>query len=186
MKFFNSKGVKKGFTLIELLVVVAIIGILASIIAVSLSSARAKGRDAKRISDLRTIQLALEEYYNDNGAYPSASSVLVSSGYLPNLPSDPKDNTTPYIYYAVGTSASCIKIVGYHLGVLLEDSTNSALKSDVDAIPAVYAGDSVCSGGTTGYSAGFDGRTGPNAGNTSCAAGALVGLPTEQCYDVTN
>ncbi len=55
---------KKGFTLIELLVVIAIIGLLSTIAVVSLNSARQKGRDAKRVADIRQIQTALE-LYND-------------------------------------------------------------------------------------------------------------------------
>ncbi len=58
-----------GFTLIELLVVIAIIGILASIVLVSINSTRIKARDARRMSDLRNVQLALEMYYDKYGTY---------------------------------------------------------------------------------------------------------------------
>ena len=46
---------KHGFTLIELLVVVSIIGLLASIILSSLTSARTKARDAKRVASLQEM-----------------------------------------------------------------------------------------------------------------------------------
>jgi len=62
-----------GFTLIELLVVIAIIGLLASIVLVSLNAARKKARDARRLSDMHQIILALEMYYDINGRYPSIS-----------------------------------------------------------------------------------------------------------------
>ncbi len=62
---------KKGFTLIELLVVIAIIGILSSVVLASLSSARMKARDARRISDLEQIKIALELYYDSNNNYPT-------------------------------------------------------------------------------------------------------------------
>jgi prepilin-type N-terminal cleavage/methylation domain-containing protein len=60
----------RGFTLIELLVVIAIIGVLSSVVLASLNTARMRARDARRLSDLSQLQIALETYYSDNGKYP--------------------------------------------------------------------------------------------------------------------
>jgi prepilin-type N-terminal cleavage/methylation domain-containing protein len=52
----------KGFTLIELLVVVSIIGLLASIVLVSLGTARNRAKDAAIKSDLSGLRAAAELY----------------------------------------------------------------------------------------------------------------------------
>ena len=64
-----KRKLNKGFTLIELLVVVSIISLLASVVMSSLASARDKAQDARRKSDLKQIQAALELYYNKCGSY---------------------------------------------------------------------------------------------------------------------
>ncbi|MCX6761110.1 MAG: type II secretion system protein [Candidatus Nealsonbacteria bacterium] len=76
----NNKN-KKGFTLIELLVVVAIIGILSSTILVSMQSARAKARDARRLQDMRQIVTALQLYWDRYERYPSISADACCDGW---------------------------------------------------------------------------------------------------------
>lgn len=65
---------RRAFTLIELLIVIAIIGILSATVMVSLNSARAKARDAKRAADMKTLITALNLYYDKNGCVPTTNS----------------------------------------------------------------------------------------------------------------
>ena len=66
---------KKGFTLIELLIVISIIGLLATLSVISLTTAQEKARDAKRKDDIKKIQKALEYYYMDEGEYPASGGL---------------------------------------------------------------------------------------------------------------
>ena len=75
-KFNTIKG-QKGFTLIELLVVIAIIALMSSIVLVSISTAREKTRNTKRVSDMSQLQKAMEIYFSDNNTYPTTSSGVV-------------------------------------------------------------------------------------------------------------
>ncbi len=128
---------ERGFTLIELLVVIAIIGLLSAVVLASLNSARAKGRDARRISDLKQLQLALELAYDaaNPDEYPDALSTLAPS-YISVVPVDPVtgsaysyDNLTSAGAACAVASGSC---VSYVLGATLEDTANNALGDDVD------------------------------------------------------
>lgn len=153
----------KGFTLIELLVVIAIIGILASIVMVSLVSAREKARDAKRVADIKNIQLALETYYNDNLRYTTAVT-QVAPTYMSVVPKDPLTNLD---YKYANTSTSCN---AYHLGAILEQSANTALLQDVDKADTTQT--------CTGSDGDFEGLS-------SACSGSTPGT-TDLCYDVTN
>lgn len=133
-----------GFTLIELLVVIAIIGVLASIVLASLNSARQKSRDARRIADIKQLQLALELYYDAQTppAYPPSSAncsatvargleALATGGYIPQIPRDPTGAAGSNCYlYATNTSGTANST--YHLGATLEQTTNPVLASDKD------------------------------------------------------
>jgi len=68
---------KKGFTLIELLVVIAIIGLLASIVLVSLGRPRQKARDGKGETEIKQIMAAFEMKYTDNMVYPDGSGAVI-------------------------------------------------------------------------------------------------------------
>jgi prepilin-type N-terminal cleavage/methylation domain-containing protein len=80
-----KKKFNKGFTLIELLVVIAIIGILASVILASLSSARAKGTDAATKSDLSNARAQAEIYYDIGNSYANVCNTAVTGSGIKDM-----------------------------------------------------------------------------------------------------
>jgi prepilin-type N-terminal cleavage/methylation domain-containing protein len=75
-----SKGLR-GFTLIELLVVIAIIGILASVVLVSLNSARSRGQDAAVKANLNGIRTQAELIYDE--ATPPSYALVCDTNTAP-------------------------------------------------------------------------------------------------------
>ena len=72
--------------------IIAVIGILASIVLVSLGDARGKARDARRQSDIRQISLAMEMYYDIDRVYLTSSTLPKRIGlYLDPVPNDPTE-----------------------------------------------------------------------------------------------
>lgn len=200
----------RGFTLIELLVVIAIIGILSSIVMVSLTTARSKARDARRIVDVKTIQLALEQYYGENLVYPTSVYSTSAKGlnetgkavYLATVPTDPNStvacvtsgNTSGkqascYIYVALSAAggASCDQ---YHLGATLELSNNNNLLQDADKAPNASGTGSPCTASiiATDFSGLSYSALTPTGTACSGSAGSAAPGTTnpETCYDVTN
>lgn len=74
----------KGFTLIELLVAIAIILVIGSIAMLSLSSAKAKGRDSARMQAIVQINKAISMYTLNNGTPPDLGNINCLNISLPN------------------------------------------------------------------------------------------------------
>ncbi|MBI2482630.1 prepilin-type N-terminal cleavage/methylation domain-containing protein [Candidatus Uhrbacteria bacterium] len=142
---------RRGFTLIELLVVIGIIGLLSTLAVVALSSARRQARDAKRVSDMKSLQSALEIYATTSGSYPTAATAieigkadgtnacLTDSGFVTsancgtaslirvtNMPS------TTYLYTCTGTPCTAYSITFDLEGKFGDFSDGSDTGANVD------------------------------------------------------
>jgi len=147
-----------GFTLIELLVVIAIIGILSSIILVSLNSARKKANDTRVISDVQQIRTQLEADYNGNYNGDLISSGLsptaVGSSTISQLLTDATNNGSSGIVTETLMATNTPNAIGYIIYGPLPSQTS----------PQKYF--CMSSDGSTNQAASAE--TAPASGATSC------------------
>ena len=194
---------QRGFTLIELLVVIAIIGVLATVVLASLNNARRKSRDARRVTDLKQIALALELYFDGVGRnqYPVGTGTctavpgsppaadenynlqpLVTDGYIASIPRDPSDTARCYLYRSATISALTTT---YHLAAILEDNTNQALNSDKDCTDAANGAAPDClPASPVATWNGSAAINGVRSATSDCTGAVAAASTVDNCFDV--
>jgi len=120
------RGIRSGFTLLEVLIVVAILGLLATIVAVNMAGRVQGARYTKARLDIENFKKAIELFKLDTGRYPKAQEGLAAlvekpadvkkwnaGGYLESktIPKDPWGND--YVYIFGGSEDIKYEIVSY-------------------------------------------------------------------------
>ena len=108
---------QQGFTLIEVMIVVAILGILATLVVVSIGGKQDQALITATKSDLQAIKQALDLYKLDNYRYPTTDQGLEAlvikpdtarnwpeGGYLHKVPKDKWEN--PFVYISPGANGA--------------------------------------------------------------------------------
>jgi prepilin-type N-terminal cleavage/methylation domain-containing protein len=106
---------KKGFSIAEIVVVVGIMAILTTLVYTSLDSSKKQSRDQKRVAEISSVQLALEQFYARNKFYPSDLEDFVLKTYLSSVPDGVKYAPLNSLDNPLNT-----KCGSYHLYVTLE------------------------------------------------------------------
>jgi prepilin-type N-terminal cleavage/methylation domain-containing protein len=145
-----SRNFQKGFTFLELTVVLTLLLILFTLVTVFVNplSQIKKSRDEKRLSDMTTLERAINEFVLDNKRYPDFEDTLrVStslpsgslglsnsnlgwiyddlSGYLDKQPIDPLNNSEFFYSYMHNST-------GYEINMRLEFFTEEMVNDGGD------------------------------------------------------
>jgi prepilin-type N-terminal cleavage/methylation domain-containing protein len=125
-----------GFTLVELLTVIAIIGILLTLLMSALGSAKKASLQARCISNLHQISLAMNMYLDDYPQRPAGLPLLVKSRDLANpavlvCPADKSGGWGNLVYASSGNT------LGSQTGVLSGDASTNTGGVSVPPPPVV-------------------------------------------------
>lgn len=114
----RAAGARAAFTLLELVLVMVILGLLATVAALNLTSQADKARVDTTRTSMTVIEQALKSYYFEKGAYPTTEQglrALVDTKHLEKMPLDgwkrefqyfsPGPNGAPYEIISLGKDA---------------------------------------------------------------------------------
>lgn len=83
----------RGFTLVELLIVIVILGILATVTVFAVKGMTDKAKTNTCAADRKAMEVAVEGFYADTGAYAVSGAALVPSFLRAASPNYTTDNT---------------------------------------------------------------------------------------------
>ena len=139
----------RGFTLIELLVVIAIIGILSSVVLVSLNSARGKGKDSHIISDVQQLRTQIESdasgsnYGNSfnvpSGAIINLGNVINATQYYTLMNDAVNNSSVPSASLTVGTTTVAAGTAFPATAPITVATNGVAASGNFTTVPTAYA-----------------------------------------------
>jgi type IV pilus assembly protein PilE len=101
----KSHPTQSGFTLIELMIVVAVIGILAAIAIPNYRDYIKRGKAAEATSNLATLRVKMEQYFQDNRTYVDGPCAPISGAQYFTYSCSVTPTATAYTLKATGDEA---------------------------------------------------------------------------------